>query len=152
MKEVNTQKFWNFGLGTQEGINVPLWIYVVFQQNDRENDQILNNNTFVRLPITSTQVIIGTEKYSDNVILINYDDDDFSEGYGQIKEAFEVITKDDILQPYLTEDDLRSSFDGDAIGYNIHAFDVRYQKNFESAQTIKIEFKFGGVIPDGIYA
>ena len=38
MKEVNTQKLWNFELGTQEGINVPVWIYVGFQQNDRQQD------------------------------------------------------------------------------------------------------------------
>ena len=26
MKEVNTQNFWTFELGTQEGVNVPIWI------------------------------------------------------------------------------------------------------------------------------
>ena len=35
MKEVNTQNLWTFELGTQEGINVPLWKFVAFQQNDR---------------------------------------------------------------------------------------------------------------------
>ena len=35
MKEVNTQNFWTFKLGAQEGINIPIWIYVDFQQNDR---------------------------------------------------------------------------------------------------------------------
>ena len=30
MKEANTQKFWTFELGTQEGINIPIWIFVVF--------------------------------------------------------------------------------------------------------------------------
>ena len=30
MKEVNTQKFWTFELGTQEGINIPIWFFVVF--------------------------------------------------------------------------------------------------------------------------
>ena len=34
MKEVNTQNFWNFELGTQEGINVPIWIYLKFQPMD----------------------------------------------------------------------------------------------------------------------
>ena len=46
MKEINTQKNWTFELGTQEGINVPIWVYVVFQQTDRQHDQNLNNNTF----------------------------------------------------------------------------------------------------------
>ena len=33
MKEVNTQNLWTFELGTQEGINVPRWIIVAFQQH-----------------------------------------------------------------------------------------------------------------------
>ena len=61
MKEVNTQNFWTFELGTQEGINIPIWIFVGFQQNDRQHDQNLNNNTSVRLPVISAQVVIGTE-------------------------------------------------------------------------------------------
>ena len=35
MKEVIIQFLWNFELGTQEGVNVPILIYVGFQQNDR---------------------------------------------------------------------------------------------------------------------
>ena len=107
MKEVNTQNFWTFELGTQEGINVPIWIFVVFQQSDRQHDQDLNNDTFVRLPVISAQVVIGTERYSDTGILVNYNDDDYSQGYGQIKEAFKALTKHDILQPYISEDDFR---------------------------------------------
>ena len=151
MKEVNTQNFWTFELGTQEGINIPTWVFVAFQQNDRQNDQNLNNDTFVRLPVISAQVVIGTERYPDSGILLNYDDDDYSQGYGQIKEAFRALTKDDILKPYITEDDFRSSNNGNDIGYNIYAFDIRYQKNFENAQPVKVEFKFSANIPAGVY-
>ena len=151
MKEVNTQYLWTFELGTQEGINVPVWIFVAFQQNDRQNDQNLNNDSLYRPPVTSAQCIIGTEKYPDSSILINYNDDDYSQGYGQIKEAFRAITKDNLLQPNISDDDFRSSNNGDNIGYNIYVFDIRYQKNFESSQPIKVEFKFDGVVPAGIY-
>ena len=151
MKEVNTQNLWSFELGTQEGINVPIWIFVAFQQNDRENDQNLNNDTFYRPLVTSAQCIIGTERYPDSGILLNYNDDDYSKGYGQIKEAFKALTKDKFLQPYIPDADFRSNNDGDNIGYNIYAFDIRYQKNFESSQPIKVEFKFDGAIPAGIY-
>ena len=151
MKEVIAQNFWTFELGTQEGINVPIWIIVGFQQMDRQDDQNLNNDTFVRLPVISAQCIIGTEKYPDSAVLLNYNDDDYSQGYGQIKEAFKALTKDDILQPFISEDDFRSSNDGIDIGYNIHCFDIRYQKSYESGQSVKVEFKFDGVIPGGIY-
>ena len=151
MKEVKTQNFWTFELGTQEGIYILTWIFVIFQQNDRQHDQNLNNDSFVRLPVISAQVVIGTESYPDSAILLNYEDDDYSQGYGQIKEAFRALTKDDILKPYITEDDFRSSNEGNKIGYIIYAFDIRYQKCFENAQPAKVEFKFSENINAGIY-
>ena len=151
MKKVNTQNVWTFELGTQEGINIPMYIFVAFQQNDRQHDQNLNNDTFVRLPVISAQVIIGTERYPDSGILLNYDDDNYSQAYGLIKETFRALTKDDILQPYISENDFRSSNNNNDIGYNIYAFDIRYQKNFENAQPIKVEFKFSENIDAGIY-
>ena len=63
MKEVNTQNLWTFEFGTQEGVNVPIWIFVAFQQNDRQNEQNMNNDSFHRPQVTSAQCIIGTEKY-----------------------------------------------------------------------------------------
>ena len=151
MKEVNTQNLWTFEFGTQEGINVPIWIFVAFQQNYRQNNQNLNNDTFYRPLVTSAQCIIGTEKYPDSGILLNYNADDYSQGYGQIKEAFKALTKDNLLQPYISEHDFRSSNDGNNIGYNLYGFDIRYQKNFESSQPIKVESEFDGVVPAGIY-
>ena len=151
MKEVNTQNLWTFELGTQEGFNVPIWIFVAFQQNDRQNDQNLNNDTFYRPLVTSARCIIGIEKYPDSGILLNYNDDNSSQGYGQIKEVFKALAKDNLLQPYISDADFRSSNNGDNIGYNIYVFDIRYQKNFESSQPKKVEFKFDGVIPAGSY-
>ena len=151
MKEDITWNFWTFELGTQIGINIPIWVFVIFQQGDRQNDQNLNNDTFVRLPVISARVVIGTEMHPDTGILLNYNDDDYSQGYGQIKEAFKALTKDDVLQPYISEDDFRSSNDGDNIGYNTHAFDIRYQKKFEGGQSVKVEFKFDNVVPAGKY-
>ena len=149
MKEVNTQNFWSLELGAHA--SVPLWIYVAFQQKVRQHDQSLNNDTFVRLPIIHAQVIIGTEKYPDAAILLIYSDVDYSQGYGQFKEVFKILTEDNILQQYISEIDFRSSNDDNDIGYNIYAFDKRYQKIFESVQPVKAEIKFDGVIPAGIY-
>ena len=151
MKEVNTQNFWTMELGTQEGVNVPIWVYVAFQQHDRQHDQNLNNDTLYRMPVTSAQCVIGTEKYPDSAILLNYDDDGYSQGYGQIKEAFKAPTKDNILQPYISEDDFRSDNNGNSIGYNIHVFDIRYQKNYQSGQSVKVEFKLDKLVPAGVY-
>ena len=150
MKEVNTQNLWTFELGVKEGINVPIRIYVVFQQNDRQHIQSSNNDTFYRMPVTSAQCFTGTERYRDSANLLNYNDDDYSQAYGQIKEVFKALTKDIILQPFITEDDFRSSNDGDIIAYNIHSFDIRYQKNLEIGQSVNVEYKLDGVVPAGI--
>ena len=100
MKEVNIQNLWNFELGSQENMNVPIWMIIGFQQQDRQDSQNLNNDTFCRLPVVSAQCVIGTEKCPDAGILLKYDDDDdYGQGYHQIKEAFKALTKDDVLQP-----------------------------------------------------
>ena len=77
-------------MGTQEGINVPIWIFAGFQQLEGQDSQNWNNDTFCRPPAKSAHVVIGTEKNPDNSLLLNYDDDDPSQGYGQIKEAFKA--------------------------------------------------------------
>ena len=118
---------------------------------DRKKSQNLNNDTFYRPRAINAHVVIGTEMYPDNRLLLNYDDDNYSQGYGQIKEAFKALTQDDIVQPYKSELDFRSFNECDTIGYGLYAFDIRYQKDFESAQPIKVEIKFDGSIPDEIY-
>ena len=47
--------------------------------------------------------------------------------------------------------DSRSSNEGNKIGYNVNAFDIRYQKNFALAQPVKVEFKNSANIPDGMH-
>ena len=109
----------------------------------------MNNDTFCRLPVVSAQCIIGTEKYPDAGILLDYNNDDYSQGYHQIKEAFKALTKDDILQPYISDDDFKTSnIRADDVGYNLYVFDIRYQKNFTASQPIKAEFKLDGVVPN----
>ena len=151
MKEVNNQNVWNFELGSQENINIPIWVIIGFQQQDRQDSQNLNNDIFCRLPVVSAVCFIGTEKYPDASILLNYDDDDYSQGYHQIKEAFKALTKDDILQPHISEEDFRTSNVGaDDVGYNLYVFDIRYQKNYTASQPIKVEFKFDKVVPNNV--
>ena len=151
MKEVNTQNFWPCELVTQESINVLIRFYVVFQQNDRQRDQNMNNDSFYRMPVTTAQCFIGNEKHPDSDIFLNYNDDDYSQGYGKIKQAIKALTNDNILQLYIVEDDFITSIDGDNIGDNIHSSDIQYQKNFEAGQSVKVEFKLGGVVPARIY-
>ena len=151
MKEVNNQNLWNIELGSQENQNVPIRIIIGFQQQDRQEGQNLNNDAFCRLPVVSAQCVIGTEKYPDAGILLNYDDDDNAQRYHQIEQAFKALTKDDILQPYISEEDFRSSnAAANDVCYNLYVFDIRYQKNYTASQPIKVEFKFNGFVPNKV--
>ena len=98
MKEVNTKNLWNYELGSQKSMNVPICIIIGFQRPKRQDTQNLNNDTFCRLPVTSAQCIIAAEKYPDGSILLSFDDDDYSQSYRQIEEVFRAVTKDDILK------------------------------------------------------
>ena len=64
MKKVNTQNLWTFELGIQEGIYVPIFIIISFQQRDTQDSQNLNNDSFYGPPITSARCSIGTENIS----------------------------------------------------------------------------------------
>ena len=86
-----------------------MWIIIGFQQREGQDSQNMNNDTFYGPPVTSAQCIIGTEKYPDPAIFLNYDDDDYNQGYGHIREAFKALTKNDKLQPYISDIDFRSS-------------------------------------------
>ena len=83
--------------------------------------------------------------------MLNYNDDDYSQGYDQIKEDFRALSKDDILKPFISDNHFRSSNVANNIGYILYVFDIRYQKFFESAQPIKVAFKIDAVNPAGIY-
>ena len=145
MEEVINQNLWNFEIGSQESMNFPVWIYVGFQQRNRQDSQVFTNEFFCRLFVTSAQCIIGTGTYTDVDIFLNCYNDDFSysQGYGQIKETFRAFTKDDILKPFLSGQDFRSSnVRANDIGYKLYIFVIRYQQIFTASQRFILEFKF----------
>ena len=90
MKEVTNQNLWNFELGSQENLNVPVWIILGFQQRDRQDSQNFNKDTYCRLLVTNAQCIIGTENYPDSGKILNFDNDHYSQGYHQIKKLSKI--------------------------------------------------------------
>ena len=59
MKEVIYQNLWNSEMGSQQSMNVPIWIIVGFQKQDRQDSQNVNSDTFCRLPVISAQCFLG---------------------------------------------------------------------------------------------
>ena len=97
MKEVNKQDHCNSKFGSQENMKVPIWKIIGFQQRDEQdsrnlNNKKMNNDSFCRLVVTTAQCIIDTEKHLDIGIILNYDDDDYTQGYSKIKEKFGALT------------------------------------------------------------
>ena len=92
-----------------------------FQQRDRQDSKNLNNDAFCKLLVVSAQCIIGTEKYPDAGIVLIFDDDDYSQGFSQIKEAFRALSEGDFLQPHINDEDFRTSkVRVDDVGYNLY--------------------------------
>ena len=109
-----------------------MWIFIGFQQRAVKNSQNLKNDTFCRLPVSSCQSIFVSEKCPGRSILLNYVDDDYSRGYGQINEIFRALAKNDILQP--VRDFRASNIRADDVGYNLYVLYLRYQQNFTASQ------------------
>ena len=151
LKEINNQKLWNFELCSRESMKDPVWIIKGFQQQDGQDSQNLNNDSFCRLPVTGDRCIIGTEKYPDGGILLSYDDVDYAQGYSQIKEALRAPTKNNILTPFISDDNFKSSIvRADDVGYILYVFDIRYQQNVTASKPIKVKFEFEKVVPNDI--
>ena len=64
-----------------------------------------------------------------------------------MKETFRGLTKDDILQPCISDHDFRSYNEDIDVGYILYVFDIRYQENVTAVQIIEVEFRFDGVVP-----
>ena len=107
----------------------------------------MNNDTFCRLPVNSAQCYIGTEKYPDAAISSKHDDDDYSRRYGQIKEAFIALTKDDVLKACISNRDFKSSnVRADDVSYYLYIFVILYQHNSTAFQPLKVELNIDGVV------
>ena len=157
--KLKTGNFWTFQLGTQESISIPIIIFVCFQQRYRQDSQNIHKDTFYRPPVTITQCIMGTAKYPDPPILLNFDDKYYSQWYGQSEEACKVLTKDDIPNSYITDHDFRSTNVNDAEedDYSIYwlkfiCFWYTIKEKSKATQPVTVEFEFSDKFLDGIYA
>ena len=69
IKAVIFHELCNFELGSQESVDVLIWIIVGFQQRDLKDSQNQGTDTFCRLPVMSAQCKTEKENYLDAGIL-----------------------------------------------------------------------------------
>ena len=148
MKDVTTKNNWTFELGV-DGIDIPIHVIVGFTQRDQFNRKHRSNDTFYRPSVVNAQSINGSEKYPDDGINCNDAFDKYSQAYGEIVSCFRHLTKDNTLQPYITQKELITANkypDGNP-GFNLYIFDNSHHQDFSSAQPIKVRFHFRPAVP-----
>ena len=72
-------------------------------QRDQFNQQHQNNYNFCKSSVVKAQCIIGSEKFLHAGINCNYAIDKYSHAYGETVFSFRHLSKDNILQPYITK-------------------------------------------------
>ena len=72
-------------------------------QRDQFVQQHQKIDTFYRPSVVNAQCNIGNEKLPDAGMKFNYANDKYSQAYGEIVSCFRILAKDNILQPYITQ-------------------------------------------------
>jgi hypothetical protein len=135
-KLVNTSSNWSFELGVEAGLDIPIYVIVGFQSQARQGpSQTANNGVFDQLDIISASVKIGSERYPDNSINLDYDRNNYNDAYEAIKRIKEEHFGVKELPPLINYKEFKDL-------YNIYVFDIRNQKEHLSAQQITINFQF----------
>ena len=121
MKDVTAENNWFLELGVGNGIDIPIYIVVGFMQRDQFNQQHQNIDTFYRPSVVNAQCIIGSEKIPDAGINCDYAIEKYTQAYGEVVSCFRHLSKDNFLQPYITQKGFITSNDYsiDNPGYNL---------------------------------
>ena len=94
--------------------------------------------------------MIRKEKNPNGNSILKYADHEFSQVYGQTKEAIKSLIKDDILQIYMSDHDLGYSNEGEKVGDYLNGVDIRCQEDFMGIELIKKEFKRSAEVPASV--
>ena len=135
-KQVNTNSSWNFELGVEAGMQLPIYVIVGFQSADRLGPaQTQNNGVFDQLPIIEAYCKIGSVKYPDESINLDYLRNDYDDGYNEVLKFFREYVGEQTVTPYITFQDFKEK-------YNLYLFDLRNQRDHIASQQVTATFKF----------
>ena len=65
------------------------------------------NNTFYQPSVSKVEFLIDTGKYPNVEWNWFYENDKFSQAYGEVFSCFKHLTKDDTLQPYIIQEQFK---------------------------------------------
>ena len=131
-KDKQKQEGLNIELGIGKGIFMCCYVKIGFQQRDRLNNQEPNEDSLYKTPSSFPQCKIRTEKNPEAGRNLDYRGDKYCQSYGQLVSCFNHLTKDDILQPNISQKDFLPNNvkardrNTEGIGNYSFVFDIRY--------------------------
>ena len=137
-RKITNNGLWTFELGIESGKNIPSWIIIGFMADEKFDSQLEDNSVFDWLPISQAVCRIGSDRYPNDYINLDYPRNNFHEAYYQIENFFLKHTEDRVLKPFIGLNSFKES-------YNLYVFDISSQKDHIDAQPITVDFKFYNV-------
>ena len=134
-KKITNIGLFTFELGIQSSQNIPSWIIIGFMADEIFDSQVHDYSTFDWLPISEAACRLGSDRYPNDYINLNYPRNNFHEAYYQLKNFFLKHAEDRIMKPFKGPNSFRRY-------YNFYVFDITNQKDHISAQPITVDFKF----------
>ena len=144
---MDAQFNWFSNLGVKGGIDVPFYILVGFQNINRIENLAQNNGLSNRPHVISAQCLIGIERFPVTGKNTDYTNHKNSQAYGELLSRFRNLHKYNFLQPYISQHDFRRDEN-----FNLHVFDIPYQKHFCSPQNVEKEIRFSTASGHGVAA
>ena len=126
---------WTFELGIESSKNIPSWIIIGFMKDEKFDSQLHDNSVFDWLPISQAVCRLGSDRYPNDYINLDYSRNNFHEAYYQIENFFLKHSGDRLMKPFIGPNSFRTS-------YNLYVFDISSQKDHIGAQPISVDFKF----------
>ena len=103
--------------------------------DNKFDNQEQDNSVFDWLPISQAVCRLGSDRYPNDYINLDYSRNNFHEAYYQIENFFLKHTRDRVIKPFIGPNSFKEF-------YNLYVFDITYQKDHISSQPISVDFKF----------
>ena len=120
-KPVNSNNNWIMEIGTESHTDVPIYVIVGFQSQTRFGpDQTQNNGIFDTLDVFEASCNIGSVRYPDNEMQIDFDRNKYNESFNEVRRFYKDYIQGEGA-PYITFKDYKI--------YPLWVFDLRAQKD-----------------------
>ena len=126
-------------VGSAQSVNSPRYLICAHQQSNRSDPPNKRNiiSIFDNLGIRKYFVEIDGIRYPRDVVLTNYDINDYLDQYQDVKLFYKEYVGEELLNPFLTYPDMKNK-------YPIQVIDLRFQVDHITPKKIQLfeEYRF----------